>query len=125
MGTEVAGFRGRTGDHIWTTQLDVDSTDAVISYVQSTDGAIYILSTVEKQRLYVHRLNATSGDVEKKAWFPAPWLTVDSSSATPTSCVMMGGVVICLDMESQQLFHGSGERFIMTSLDVSTHCLRN
>lgn len=116
MGSEVAGFKGRSGDRIWNTELDFDSSDATISYIHSTDQMIYILSILENQKLFIHKLNASNGAVQKKMGLPALWMKAGGSVAS--SCAMVEDMVVCLDAENQNLYHGSGERFLLTRLKV-------
>ena len=117
MGTNVVGFKGRSGEQIWKRRLELESPDAHISFLHpsSDDSSLHILSaSVKTRRVVITQLYAATGVVEKEAWLPAPWLV-----SMETSCVVVGGVAVCLDPVSQTLFHGSGDRFLRTDLQVS------
>lgn len=116
VGMEVAGFKGRSGDRIWKTKLDFGpSSDAVISLVNSTDEShLGILSSSVNNNILVHRVTIAEGVVEKWAEFPAPWLKDTSSCG-----MMSGGVVVCLNVEEQYIYHGSGVMFLKSDLEVS------
>lgn len=112
MGNEVMGFSGRSGDRIWKTRLDLDSEAAVAS-VQCTGSSLRILSSVENHKLYLNHLNASTGKIGRGVVLPTPWLTPGT-----TSCAMAGDVAMCLDSEKQDLFHTTGERFLLSRLEV-------
>lgn len=112
MGSEVAGFKGRMGDRIWRTELELDSSDATISYIHSTDQTVHVFSS-DGKKLYIHRLDASNGTVQKKVGLPALWMKTGASS-----CAMVGEVAVCLDMEGQSVYHSSGERFLISRLEV-------
>ena len=112
VGTQVAGFSGRSGDKIWSSNLELEAADASVSYIHSTDLTLHLLSAVETQKLHILSVDPASGKVERAVQVPATWL-----SAETTSCAMAGEVVACLDKERQIFFHTTGERFIVTILD--------
>ena len=119
MGTEVVGFKGRSGERLWRTRLDRDSraADSLISLLHpsSDDSSLFILSaSLEAKQVSLTQLAAGTGVVEKEAELPAPWLV-----ATGTSCVIVVGVAVCLDLVTQTLYHGSGDRFLRTDLQVT------
>ena len=119
MGTEVVGFKGRSGERLWRTRLDRDSraADSLISLLHpsSDDSSLFILSaSLETKQVSLVQLAAGTGMVEKEAELPAPWLV-----ATGTSCVIVVGVAVCLDPVTQTLYHGSGDRFLRTDLQVT------
>lgn len=112
VGDEVAGFSGRSGDRLWKTGLNLDP-EAAVSYIQSTGSSLTILSSLENQKLYVNNLNASTGKIGRAVVLPSPWLT-----GGITSCGMAGEVAVCLDTEKQDLFHTTGERFLLFRLQV-------
>ena len=112
MGTEVAGFAGRSGDQIWKRDLPLDS-EAAVSYIQSADSSVHVLSSVENLKLFIHRLNIATGAIERDMQLPSPWLAAGS-----TSCATAGETVVCVDTEKQDLFHTTGERFLLSRLEV-------
>ena len=119
MGTEVVGFKGRSGEEIWRTQLEHESSgaDSAISFLtpSSDPSTLYILSSsLETKQILLTQLTAGTGAVQKEAGLPAPWLV-----AMETSCVVVeGGVAVCLDPKSQILYHSSGDRSLRTDLEV-------
>ena len=113
MGDEVAGFSGRSGDILWKTRLNLDP-EAAVSYIQSTGSSLTILSSLENQKLYLNNLNASTGEISRAVVLPSPWLTGGT-----TSCGVAGEVAVCLDTEKQDLFHTTGERFLLFRLQVS------
>lgn len=112
MGNEVAGFSGRSGDRLWKTRLNLD-LEAAVAYIQSTGSSLNILSSLENQKLYLNNLNASNGKIGRAVVLPSPWL-----SAGTTSCAMAGEVAVCLDSEKQDLFHTTGQRFLLSRLQV-------
>ena len=122
MGSEVAGFKGRSGDLVWKNELESDSSDATISYVHSTEQTVHVVSS-EGEKLYIHKLDASNGAVQKKVGLPALWMKT-GSTAVSSSCAMVGReVAVCLDVEGQSLYHSSGERFLLSRLEVCRYCI--
>ena len=114
MGTEIAGFKGRFGERIWRTELDHESSDSLVSFLSAADNSFHVLSaSLETRRVAITQLAVGTGVIVKEAGLPAPWLV-----AMETSCIVLGGVALCLDPKSQTLYHGSGDRFIRTDLEV-------
>lgn len=116
MGTEVVGFKGRSGEKIWKTQLESDSTSlsSLLRPSLSDDTSLSIMSSsVETKTISLTKLAITSGALQKETSLSAPWMV-----AMDTSCDIIRGVVVCLDSRLQLLYQQSGETFTGTELKV-------
>jgi len=101
VGSWLAGFDARTGDREWTNEI-VSSGSMVPCAVFSAESVVYAMLVSEQSQLIVAAYNVSSGELISEQVFPAPWLSLET-----TSCLVTELHVVCLEGKRMDLYHSS------------------